>query len=256
VPLLLARAVSCEAGALGGGACTDLPRIAGPQAAMFMLQGQRAELASQGSLPQVRLCARSAVALAPAAVPSLALLAPALLPAVVAPARAGRCCRACATVQFANDSSRPAVPRLWREGPRSGVAFRVQSTQGHRPNGPPRDRSRLPPTFAERKPLSTDWPARGDWLQQSGSDCAPLRLRWPPQCSVRGFTWSCGTRTARSIDPLSSVGPGLSAPSSSGIRRTTSIRTLCSRGFPSRLKFVLGAKVRALPCQVRSSHRA
>ena len=39
--------------------------------------------------------------------------------AVVAPARAGRCCRARA---FANDSSRPAVPRLWREGPRSGVA--------------------------------------------------------------------------------------------------------------------------------------
>ena len=67
--------------------------------------------ASQCSLPQVRLCARSAVALAPAAVPSLALLAPALVPAVVA--RAGRCCRArtpCrATVQLDNDSSNGAT---------------------------------------------------------------------------------------------------------------------------------------------------
>ena len=211
-------------------------------------------------MPQVRLCARSAVALAPAAVPSLALLAPALLPAAVAPARAGRRCRArtpCrATVQFANDSSRPAVPRPWREGPRSGVAlgFRVRRATGS---------TALHGTApVRRRGARTDWPARAAAAQASGVAAAKrlLRLRALPAPLATALRPLCYVvlRDARGQEhrPPLVRRTWLSAPSSSGIRRATSIRTLCSRGFPARLKFALGAKVRALPCRIRSSDRA
>ena len=108
------------------------------------------------------------------------------------------------------------------------------------------------------QPLSTDLPARAAAAEASGVAATkrllPLRALPAPLATALRPRFYVVLRDAHGREHRPPFVRKTWAKCSVLVRDSEghSIRTLCSRGFPARLKFVLGAKVRALPCQVRS----